>query len=55
MRKRSFRALLAKLWAYAGILLVLGTILFLFGYIFWKGGASISWDFITQSPRGAGL
>ena len=55
MRKRSFRALLAKLWAYAGILLVLGTILFLFGYIFWKGGASISWDFITQSPRGAVL
>ena len=55
MRKRSFRALLVKLWAYAGILLVLGTILFLFGYIFWKGGASISWDFITQSPRGAVL
>ena len=55
MRKKSFRALLVKIWACAGIALVLGTVAFLFGYIFWKGGSSISWEFLTQSPRGAVL
>lgn len=55
MRKKSFRALLVKIWACAGIALVLGTVTFLFGYIFWKGGSSISWEFLTQSPRGAVL
>ena len=55
MRKKSFRALLVKIWACAGIALVLGTVTFLFGYIFWKGGSSVSWEFLTQSPRGAVL
>lgn len=55
MKKRNFHALLVKLWAYVGIALVLGTVVFLFGYIFWKGGSSISWEFLTQSPRGAVL
>jgi len=34
MKKRNFHALLVKLWAYVGIALVLGTVVFLFGYIF---------------------
>lgn len=55
MRKKSLRASLVRLWAYAGIALVLGMILFLFGYIFYKGASSISWEFLTQSPRGAVL
>lgn len=53
--RMSFRGVLVKLWAFASIALVLSVVVFLFGYIFWKGGASINWEFITQPPRGAVL
>ena len=44
-----------KIWAYVSIALVCVSILFLFGYIFYKGSSVISWSFITQMPRGAVL
>lgn len=48
-------AKLTKLWAWLSMLLVAGIILFLFAYVFYKGASTISWEFLTQSPRGAVL
>ncbi|MBE5900855.1 MAG: ABC transporter permease subunit [Lachnospiraceae bacterium] len=50
-----FRSFIIRLWAYVGMGLVAGVIVFLFGYIFYKGGACISWEFLTQAPAGAML
>ena len=50
-----WRAKLTKCWAYGGMLLVLGVILFLFLYVFCEGASTISWEFLTQPPRGAVL
>lgn len=50
-----FRARLTALWAWAGITLVIGTVLFLFLYIFYQGAETISWEFLTEAPRGAVL
>lgn len=44
---------LIKLWVYGGILVVVANILFLFGYIFYRGSGAISWTFLTDIPRGA--
>ena len=49
------RASLTKFWAYSSMLLVTGIILFLFGYVFYRGAGTISWEFLSQSPRGAVL
>ena len=46
---------LAHAWAIAGTVLTAGAVLFLFGYIFWQGAGTISWEFITQPPRGVVL
>lgn len=46
---------LTKLWACAGMLLTAGAVVFLFTYIFYRGFGSISWEFLTQPPRGAVL
>ena len=43
---------LVKLWAVLACCLTLGVILFLFGYIFVDGAGAISWEFLTQSPKG---
>lgn len=48
-------AKLTKLWACAGMLVTAGAVVFLFGYIFYRGAGSISWEFLTQPPRGAVL
>lgn len=50
-----WRAKLTQLWAYLGIGLVLGIVLFLFGYVFAQGAAVIDWEFLTTAPRGAVL
>lgn len=44
---------LIKVWVYTGIFVVLANILFLFGYIFYRGSGAISWVFLTDIPRGA--
>lgn len=46
------RSLLTKIWAYAGIILVSAVIVFLFGFVFWKGGSTISWEFLSTPPSG---
>lgn len=46
---------LTQVWAYAGIGLVLGSILFLFVYVFVRGAGTITWEFLTQAPAGAVL
>lgn len=49
------RAKLTRLWAYAGIGLTVGVVLFLFLYVFYQGASVISWEFLTQPPKGAVL
>ena len=46
---------LVKIWAWIGILLVLGVVAFLFLYIFIQGADVISWEFLSQPPRGVVL
>ncbi len=46
---------LTKLWAVCSMLIAASLILFLFGYVFVQGAGSISWEFLTQPPRGAVL
>jgi len=43
---------LTKLWAYLSFGLVCGVILFLFGYVFYRGAGTISLEFLTESPKG---
>lgn len=43
------------IWACAGIALVLGVVAFLFLYVFTQGAGVISWEFLTQPPRGVVL
>lgn len=43
---------LIKVWAILSCALVVGTILFLFGYIFSKGAGAITWEFLTEAPKG---
>lgn len=46
---------LTKLWAVCSMLIAVLLLLFLFGYVFVQGAGSISWEFLTQPPRGAVL
>ena len=43
---------LVKIWAILACCLTLGTILFLFAYIFINGAEAITWEFLTESPKG---
>ena len=43
---------LVKIWAVAACALTLGTIFFLFAYVFVNGASSITWEFLTESPKG---
>ena len=43
---------LVKIWAIAACALTLGTIFFLFAYIFFNGAEAITWEFLTESPKG---
>lgn len=49
------RASLTKLWAWSSMILVVIIILFLFGYVFFRGAGTISWEFLSQPPKGAVL
>lgn len=44
---------MTKLWAYVSIALVVASILFLFVYVFIRGAGTITWEFLSQSPKGA--
>lgn len=50
-----FRAKLTQLWAYAGMGMAAAAVLFLFFYVFAQGASAISWEFLTQPPKGAVL
>jgi phosphate transport system permease protein len=43
---------IVRLWAYAGIIIVVAIIVVLFAFILSQGASCISWDFITQTPGG---
>lgn len=43
---------LTKFWAYLSFGLVCGVILFLFGYVFYRGAGTISVEFLTETPKG---
>lgn len=42
-----------KAWAYISIALVVASILFLFAYVFIHGSGTITWEFLSQPPKGA--
>lgn len=44
---------MTKLWAYISIALVAAAILFLFIYVFIRGAGTITWEFLSQPPKGA--
>ena len=46
------KVILVKIWAVAACALTLGTIFFLFAYIFFNGAEAITWEFLTESPKG---
>lgn len=50
-----FRAKLTQLWAYAGMGMAAAAVLLLFFYVFAQGASAISWEFLTQPPKGAVL
>lgn len=49
MKSRTF---LVKLWAVCSCVLVLGLVFFLFAYVFINGAGAISWEFLTEVPKG---
>ena len=49
MRGKTF---LVRLWATTACVLTLGTIFFLFAYVFINGAGAITWQFLTDIPRG---
>ena len=44
--------MLVRIWATAACALTLGIIFFLFAYVFINGAGAITWDFLTDIPRG---
>lgn len=44
--------IVVRIWAIVSIIVTFSAILFLFGYIFWQGASTISWEMLTQPPRG---
>ena len=44
---------MTKLWAYVSIALVVASLLFLFVYVFIRGAGTITWEFLSQPPKGA--
>ena len=44
---------MTKLWAYVSIALVVASILILFVYVFIRGAGTITWEFLSQPPKGA--
>ncbi len=52
-RVRSARAVenVAKAFAAACTLFIIGVVVFIFGYILYRGASAISWEFLTEAPR----
>lgn len=50
-----FLSKLVRIWAWLGIITVLGVLAFLFAYVYHRGSHVLSWTFLTQSPSGAVL
>lgn len=46
---------LVKIWAHACMALVAAVVLGLFGFVFYMGSSTISWEFLTEAPKGAVL
>lgn len=46
------RGLITKIWAYAGIIIVSAVVVFLFVFVFCKGGSTITWEFLSTPPSG---
>ena len=46
------KTVLVKLWAFCACIITFGVIFFLFAYIFAKGAGAITWEFLTESPKG---
>lgn len=49
------RSVLTRIWAYAGIITVSAVIVFLFAFVFIKGGSTVTWEFLSKPPAGAVL
>ena len=49
MKAKTF---LVKFWAISACVITFGTIFFLFAYIFVNGADAITWEFLTESPKG---
>lgn len=43
---------LVKIWAVSACAITFGVIFFLFAYIFCGGAKAITWEFLTESPKG---
>ncbi len=41
-----------RVWAIASLVITFASIVFLFGYVFANGASTISWEMLTQPPRG---
>ena len=46
------RTLLVKLWAISACCITFGIIFFLFAWIFAKGAGAVTWEFLTEVPKG---
>ena len=46
------RTFLVKCWAVCACLLTFGIIFFLFAWIFVKGAGAVTWEFLTEVPKG---
>lgn len=46
------KVLLIRFWSSLSFLLTMGTILFLFLFVFIRGASAVTWTFLTDSPRG---
>ena len=44
---------LVKFWAISACVITFGVIFFLFAYIFINGAGAITWEFLSESPKGA--
>lgn len=50
-----FCSKLVRFWAYAAMAITGMVIIFLFAYVLYQGAGVISWEFVTDAPRGAVL
>lgn len=47
-----WQGMIVKVWAVLSMLAVMGVVFFLFGFVFYQGFDTISWEFLTQPPAG---